>query len=265
MVYRCFARWLCVFVLSSGVVTVAERPAMGSPDAGAPASHAGARERALDLTDLGEKAYREGRFAEAADLLQRAYELYPSAVLLYNLARVQESAGNDRQAADLYQRYLEADPAAGARRTIEKRVATLRARERERQEAKRERDLALGRAARAEQARLDSSSVEPLAALPWIVSGVGVAGVAAGVVFGVIARNEESKADEEVTHAGAIDRFDRAETFATAANVALVAGSVVTAGGIVWLVVQSATSRKTSRPRAEVRLGAGHATVRGSF
>jgi len=253
--------------IGCAVSLTAPREAHPSPDAGAP-SDSGARERALDLTDLGEKAYRDGRFAEAAQLLQQAYDLYPSAVLLYNMARVEESAGHDRKAADLYERYLDADPSAASRPTIEKRVATLRAREREREEAKRERDVALSRAALAEQrARDESSASQTAGALPWIACGVGVAGVAAGVVLGVMARSEESAAADEPSSTGALDRFHSAQTFATAANVALIAGSVVTAGGIVWLVVQSATAKKTSggKPRLQLGLSPGGVTVRRAF
>ena len=54
-------------------------------------------------------AFDEGRFAEAAALLERAYALAPSSSLLYNLGRAHQQAGNKRRAIDAYRKYLAAE------------------------------------------------------------------------------------------------------------------------------------------------------------
>src|SRR6478672_5408287 len=132
-------------------------PAQGAePTSRSEATNA-ARTEALHLADQSEAAYKAGRFAEAADLLRKAYEMYRAPVLVYNLARVEESAGNDAQAADAYNRYLTLEPAAPDRRAIEQRIAniTRRIEELERAEAKRQQSPAR------EQARVSTSEPAP--------------------------------------------------------------------------------------------------------
>src|SRR5262249_38752530 len=61
-----------------------------------------AEERAFDLFEKSKVAYREGRFAEAADLLAEAYKAKPEPVLLYNLGRACEGLGDLQRAIGAY-------------------------------------------------------------------------------------------------------------------------------------------------------------------
>jgi tetratricopeptide (TPR) repeat protein len=219
-----------------------------------------ARERALDLADEGERAYREGRLTEAAELLRRAYQAFPSAVLLYNLARIEESAGHELDAAELYERYLREDPSAESRGSIEKRIATLRARDAERRQARVERDQALRRAREAEARARAERPLVPIA-VPWTIFAAGAAATGVGVALGLAARGEEDAAADDATQVGALEHFDRAEGLATAANVTLVAGGVLAAGGLVWLLVRAGTP--SAAEPAPLAVGCEPAGLRG--
>jgi tetratricopeptide (TPR) repeat protein len=223
-----------------------------------------ARERALDLADEGERAYREGRLTEAAELLRRAYQAFPSAVLLYNLARIEESAGHELGAAELYERYLREDPTAESRGSIEKRIATLRARDAERRQARVERDQALRRARDAEARAPAERPLLPIA-VPWTVFATGVAATGVGVALGFAARGQEDAAADDATQVGALEHFDRAEGLATAANVTLVAGGVVAAGGLVWLLVRAGTASGGGAAPVAVGILPSGVHVRGAF
>lgn len=182
--------------------------------------------RALTLFEESEKAYDAGRFAEAISLLQQAYALKKEPVLLYNLGRAYEGAGDLANAADAYESFLKAQPETPDRGALEQRIATMR-----RQLAERE---ALAKKARErENAQKEKS---PNVA-PWIVSGIGVAGLGTGVVFGVLSHGKHSDAVNDPTYAGADHAQSQAKTFATVANVCLVAGAVVLVAGVVWYVL----------------------------
>src|SRR5262245_65949903 len=55
---------------------------------------------ALELFNQSADLYRQGKFDEAARLLERAYEMHPEPVLLYNLGRAYEGLGENEKAID---------------------------------------------------------------------------------------------------------------------------------------------------------------------
>lgn len=208
-------------------------------------------DEAFKLFEQSEKLYREGKFLEAAELLDRAYTLDPEPTLLFNRARALESAGDLEAAVSVYTLYLEKNPKAGDRLTIERRVETMRGQIAERAELQRLREE---EAKRRERERVAAKKlevappsvvappvvVEPARssnAAPWIVAGVGAAGVIAGTVLGVIASGKKNSADEEPVQLRASELADSAGSFQTGANVAFVAGGVIAAGGLVWALI----------------------------
>ena len=82
-----------------------------------------ARARAVQLLNESSVAYREGRFGEAAAMLEEAYALHAEPILLYNWARALEADGQLDEAAAAYRQFLEvapeADQAAPSRRRLE--------------------------------------------------------------------------------------------------------------------------------------------------
>jgi tetratricopeptide (TPR) repeat protein len=220
---------LCACLSSFGAASAAAQAESSNPEAFA-------------LFEESRELYREGRFAEAADRLERAYAIDPAPVLLYNLARARESNGDVDQAIDAYRRYLEEEPSTRDRGAIERRLETL-----ERQRAER---LA------AENPREPPPPVVVVApesgpsAWPWITLGVGGASLIAATLMGVFASASHDDAVAEPSFSQAVSLQDRAETFALTANVLFAAGGAIAIAGLVWGILDLASSGDDSE-RAE--------------
>lgn len=230
-----------------------------------------AEARAEKLFAESAELYREGKFAEAAQRLEEAHAISPEPVLLYNLARAYEGMGETDRALSAYRRYLEADPATRDRRSIETRIATL-----ERQLEER-RALEEKTRAAAEARDGGKPAAQPARApspVPWIVAGVGALGVGAGAVLGVMSDGKRDDAEDPAAAPNgqaAAELVGDAETLATGANIAFIAGGAVLVGGVVWGVIDvmgssgEAQAGRAPEPRVTVWMGLGRAGVRGSF
>jgi tetratricopeptide (TPR) repeat protein len=216
---------------------------------------------ALELFRKSETAYDEGRFAEAVELLNRAYALEPQPVILYNLGRAYESLGDPARAAESYERYLEKEPTSPDRKAIETRIATLRKDLAERAALLKQRDEDRRRAEAAEAARrTEAGKNRSPSAAPWIVAGLGGAVLGAGAVFGIVARKQHEDATEATYQADAVALNDTARTYSTIANVAFVAGGVATLAGITWGILDV-----RAKSTAGIVVGLGSLTVVGRF
>jgi tetratricopeptide (TPR) repeat protein len=189
---------------------------------------------ALRLFEESKVAYREGRFDDAVSLLTEAHQLFPEPVLLYNLGRALEGAGEYARAVEAYDEYLEIAGDIPDRGAIEGRVVTLR------------REIAT----RARLERLESTRRPPrppprererASAVPWIVAAVGGAGIAVGGVFGVLALSSHDDAESAPSQAETETLQADAEDRALIANVAFAAGGAVLAIGVVWGLVDVLT------------------------
>lgn len=95
-----------------------------------------------------------------------------------------------------------------------------------------------------------------------VAGGVGVAGLAAGGVFGVMAMQKKQEAEKVCPHdcpdQGGVDKWHTATTFGTVSTIAFAAGGALVAGAaVLWF-----TSPKRS---AEVGIGPGSVELRGTF
>jgi tetratricopeptide (TPR) repeat protein len=234
-------------------LTLAIAVVLTAPDLKAADDPAANRAAAHKLFDQSELRYREGKFQEAAVLLREAYALDPAPILLFNLARALESAGDLSGAVDAYERYLEADPNAKDRGAVEKRVENLHAQIKEKEDLKRARDQEARRLAELEeQAKLSEarrekgSSIDPL---PWITVGAGAAGLIAGGVIGYLALQRHNEAVDEPIQVRASDLDQQSHSLQTGANIAYVAGGAIAAGGLVWALL-SLRSDEGAHPAA---------------
>lgn len=75
--------------------------------------------------EKGMKAYTLGRFPEAIEEFEKAYELRAEPIFLYNIAQSHRQNNNLQRAIFFYRRYLEAEPNAKNRADIEKRIREL--------------------------------------------------------------------------------------------------------------------------------------------
>lgn len=193
-----------------------------------------ARDRALAMVDDARVLYDEGRFEEAATLLDEAYATYEEPAILFNAGRAYQEAGQIDEAIDRLERYLDSAGEVGNRAQTERRLQTLR--------AQRDR-LAAAEAPDPSPPPVEDDgggvSVDPL---PWIVTGVGAAVVVVGAVLGALASDSYAEAELEPEHLRATELQQSAFDLATGANVTFVVGGALMAAGVIWGIVQLATS-----------------------
>jgi len=205
-----------------------------------PAGAEDPKTEALKLFEQSAGLYREGKFAEAADLLERAYGMHKEPVLLYNLARAYDGLGENQKAVDAYKRYLEQVPDAKDRGAIERRVDTLE-KQLEREKAlKDEQDRKAQQGATPtgpQQPTTDSGAKGGPGIWPWVVTGVGAATVGAGLFVGLQARSKRNDAQDNPVSRDAQNDFESAQSMASTANVLLIAGTVIAAGGVTWALL----------------------------
>jgi tetratricopeptide (TPR) repeat protein len=217
--------------------------------------------RAADLFNKSADAYRQGDFALAIKLLDEAYGLDPQPVLVYNRARAAEGLGDLDGAIAGYEKFLADEPNPPDRGAIEQRVATLKRQRDERAALVRDRD------ARREEppppspaapapAPAERSTAEPArthrSPLPYVVAGVGAAGLVAGAVFGVLAVSKKNDAVSERTQQKSMDLKSSADGLATASTVSFIVGGVLVAAGAAWLLVDGDV---LSKKKHAARLG----------
>jgi tetratricopeptide (TPR) repeat protein len=82
---------------------------------------------AKTLFTRGRAQYALGRFKEAADLFEKAFELKQDPAILYNAAQAHRLAGDKKQALVLYQNYLRLFGEQENHVEVEKRITELKA------------------------------------------------------------------------------------------------------------------------------------------
>jgi tetratricopeptide (TPR) repeat protein len=201
------------------------------------------RDKALQLFEDSNTAYKAGKFEDAADLLRQAYDLFPEPLLLYNLGRAQEGLGDRKGAIDSYERYLAEAEQVDDRGAIERRIATLRA-----QIAQQEADAKKLREVPPPPPVDTRTDFEKYG--PWATIGAGGVLIGTGIVFGV---RSGSKHDDAVAAPGQRDAAQlqaSAQHYATIANVLFVVGGIAAAGGIGWKVWQRDSTTVQVTPTA---------------
>lgn len=198
-------------------------------------------DRAFALFEQAEAAYSRGALEEAVRLLLEARQLVREPALLYNLGRAYEGLGRSREALEAYRSYLAEAEDAPHRGAIQRRIEAIEGELAARREADQARERAQRRAA-------EMGHSDPVGA--WVIGGVGLAGLIAASGLGAGALVDEEAARNADSHRDGVARLERAETLATSSNVLFVAGGVVLAAAIVWLVVELATEGPAEAPLA---------------
>lgn len=232
-------------VLSS-LMAVASVVSTTHAEAAPPAS--AEKTRAAELFKKGSEAYLKGDFVSAIANLEEAYKLDPQPVLIYNQARAHEGLGHTDEAIRLYEQYLSQEPTSPDRGAIEQRLTTLKRQRDEKLAAEKER-AALEKERNERPAAPPPQAPKKHSVLPYVVGGVGVAGLATGVVFGLMAKGKESDGESAPNQLGAIDARDTGSTFATVANISFIAGGVLLAAGAVWWALDHGGSSRRATLR----------------
>ncbi len=85
------------------------------------------KEGARDWFDRGQSAYKAHRYAKAADAFRQANQLWANPQFIYNEGSALEAGGHKRAAANAYEHYLVADPAAKDQDKLIAKIKQLRA------------------------------------------------------------------------------------------------------------------------------------------
>jgi hypothetical protein len=109
----------------------------------------------------------------------------------------------------------------------------------------------------------------PLRTAGFVVGGVGIAGLAVGTIFGVLAFSKESQAHDVCPDAGCatpegVNLHDSARTFATVSTIGFAAGALLTAGGL-FLVLTAPKDPASASSQLRLRLAARGLDLTGSF
>lgn len=215
------------------------------------------RERALQLFSDSAEHYRAGRFGVAAELLREAYDLHPEPLLLYNLGRALDGMGEFQEAIQAYRDYVDAVPDAEDRGAVERRIETL------------ESYIETGEEPTAPPAG-DPGTASPTytdsgpSPVPFVIAGVGAAGVGIGVVLGLMAVSRHDDAVAEEVNITAAEKAEEADDLAAGANIAFVAGGILLAVGAAWAVIEL-TGGGGESESVSLDLGPGRIGLSGTF
>ena len=231
------------------------------------------RERALRLFDESREHYRAGRFKEAARRLREAYRLQPEPILLYNLGRALDGAGELEEAIEAYEKYLRDERAVPDRGAIEQRVATMRRLLDENRALERRTTAGPAPPPPTEVVAVvpvAPSRTRPPGVAPWALTGLGVATLATGAAFGGLAINRHHAAQGDPVQASAASAQSTAKRYATTATVLFAVGGVATAAGLAWLITrwvwpERRSPRAARVPAVRLVLGPGAAALVGGF
>lgn len=102
------------------------QPAAPAAPAEQPAKAPSAQEQAAANFKAGRALFKKGKYREAADRFQAAYNLDPAPILLYNLARAYEEVPDPERAISFYESYLQRVPDAEDRKDVEYRIGLMR-------------------------------------------------------------------------------------------------------------------------------------------
>ncbi|MBK8589113.1 MAG: tetratricopeptide repeat protein [Sandaracinaceae bacterium] len=190
-------------------------------------AHAQRRDdEARALYSAGEIAFSEGRYEYALVHFQRAYELSPRPILLFNIGASAERLSRDTLALEAYEQYLQELPDAPNRRVVAARIVLLR-------------QALYG------QPEPSLETDEPTGAGPWIVVGVGAAAVALGAVFtGLGFADAATVRDlpDGTPWAAVADEYERAPRRQMAGFALLGVGTVAVVTGVVLAIRGSRNS-----------------------
>ena len=268
---------LTVFFALSVVVFFA-RPGQAEPRA---------KQSAQAHYHKGMKAYTLGHFAEAIEEFEKAYDLRPESIFLYNIAQSHRQNNSPQRAIFFYRRYLEAEPGAKNRAEIEQRMKEIQA-QLNAQTAIAPPPPTPPPPPAPPPVAQPIPAAAPVVAEPELVTrahaepsqgtglGLRIAGIAVGtvgiggVVAGVFLALHGNTLHEQATKPGSPyddSKEQSSKTFRTLGWVCIgVGGAAVVAGGVLYFVGASSKPAPSSVAIAPfIAPGAGGAAISGRF
>jgi tetratricopeptide (TPR) repeat protein len=199
-----------------------------------------ADEQARALFGAGRTAYEAGNFEDALRYFEESYQLSQRAPLLFNIAQAADRLDRDARALEAYRAYAAQVPDAPNLELVRGRIRLLEA-------------STGGRA-----------TGEALA--PWLIVGIGVALMGAGVPMVVVAgedANAVNTAPDGSVWADYAGAADGAVPISIAGQVLTYVGAAAIAGGLAWGIAELAGGG--GGEAVAVRVGPGSIALRGRF
>jgi len=252
-----------------------------------------ANPKASALVKEGDRLYKDNKYREAAEALKKAYDLEPAGVLLYNIGRAYDQAGELKIALDYYRQFVgqegvdpglvkKANLAMDRLRTlVAKDEATSQVNDAEKKRLEDEAKTAKERAdaeaeksrrqkeqyeAREKAAAADAQSKSSTRLVAGVtVAAVAVAALGTGIAFGVLSGSSKSSF-QAATTVGDKKRLEReTKTRALIADVSYVgAAAAAIVAIIVWPKGGSAPPKSVEVVLSPAPGGA-YAGLQGSF
>lgn len=212
----------------------------------APAVDKAKARTAKQYVDAGLAAQDSGDYDTAITMYQKAYDLVPHPVLIFNIAQATRLAGREDAALAHYARYLAADPNGAQAKTARELVAEINAKRAEAAKA----EAANAEAAKREAAEREAAKREAAKRPPpttatspsdrgalriagLATAAVGVVGVGLGVGFAVHGKNLQSEVEDRFDPAKA-DAGHRANTLAWVGTIG--GGALIATGAALYIV-----------------------------
>lgn len=120
--------------MRAGIVTIVCAAALVASSAAR--AESGGADSAQAHFDRGAKLYNLGHFQDAIPEFEKAYDLDPSPIFLFNIAQSHRQLGNKERALFFYRRYVEQAPNAPNRDDVQRRMKELQAALQQEQETK---------------------------------------------------------------------------------------------------------------------------------
>lgn len=243
-----------------------------------------AADKAGDLVKRGLAAYKAGKYAAAADALEKAYRIDPKPDTLFAWAQAERLLGDCEAAIPLYKKLLDQTPDLNGGRLVRENLALCEPAEPEPEKEKEKAKEAPPPPPPPEEHEVKPEpepDPEPIRTPPQpakviehrgaggaaiAMIAAGTAGVGVGVGFFIASGNSADAAD----HARTVEDYDRLQSRAdsqrTISFIAGGAGVALVATGIVLAIRHSGT-HETTAPAVSITPTPGGATVfvRGGF
>ncbi len=235
--------------------------------------------RAREHFQIATRYYDEGRFIEAAQQFEEAFQLSGRAELQYNAYIAYREAHQSVRAAAMLEGYLSQVPNAPDRVNLQARLEELRRvieqdeqRTQQLTDAERRAEEEARRAEQEARARREAEAAPE--AWPWVVFGVGAAATIAGAVVGGVALGDASALRSECDDMGQClpqtnfeERRDNAQTLALVGDVLLFGGGAVALTGLILGLVFGLGGGGDDAPQAVAACTADGCvgTIGGSF
>lgn len=245
-------------------------------------------EAAMSLFNAASSLYEAGRFLDAAQQFEAAYELSPRPSLLFNAYLAYRDAGRNESAVRALSGYLENSPNAPDAERLTNRLAAMResadqeaaseaegAAERERlaAEAAAAEQRAEEERLRAEEERLRAEEAEQRrpSAVGIILAAAGGAAVVASIATAVVANNRFANLENDCptqfcsTSANFEETAPKVRRMQRTTDVLLFGGAALAITGIVLTFVLRSNATPATEPTASCDFDSCELGVRGSF